>query len=462
MVNEITDIYPDKNGRVIWLCVGGVLAIVWQILIVLKPLEWGISTAILIAGLVLVTYPEIFLGFAVAGSSLVYFLFLLALGIGEGARILTYVTASMVFVLYILARGTFVRLRGLPIVMIAMTVLLCIGNLYTNSPNYGCRKALLFIMMCTFPFLVGYQLSSVWHRLHKFYMVILCFGICLALGSIVLMMLGVIDVAARFALVVENPIWFARLMGTSVLILLYLMSIHHSYRVRLMSGIAILLIIPPLLVTGSRGPVLALIIVLFVSLFLSSSRERIKQRIAAFVIVLATVGLAFFLVGKQFIIVQRLVHFGGLSSALRLRHFATAWRLFLDSPIIGHGTGGYAVTSIGRDIRFYPHNVFLEILSELGIVGGFVLATFIVLTSLAAFRLLFRLRIPPEERELAALCILIFIFAFANSLVSGDLPLNSYFWFVPGMIWGLYDRFACRDARTLYKQAETHGHTHET
>lgn len=55
--------------------------------------------------------------------------------------------------------------------------------------------------------------------------------------------------------------------------------------------------------------------------------------------------------------------------------------LSLQSPIIGNGPNSFAITYSGSDIDFSPHNVFLEILAEFGLIGlipflGIVAITF--------------------------------------------------------------------------------------
>ena len=43
---------------------------------------------------------------------------------------------------------------------------------------------------------------------------------------------------------------------------------------------------------------------------------------------------------------------------------------------VGLGSGGFSSLFLWRDFRWYPHNIFLEILVEFGIIGIFLILTF--------------------------------------------------------------------------------------
>lgn len=54
-----------------------------------------------------------------------------------------------------------------------------------------------------------------------------------------------------------------------------------------------------------------------------------------------------------------------VAAADRLGYFATAWRAFLDAPVLGHGYGALSYLDAP-----YPHNALLEIAAETGIIGA--------------------------------------------------------------------------------------------
>lgn len=77
-----------------------------------------------------------------------------------------------------------------------------------------------------------------------------------------------------------------------------------------------------------------------------------------------------------------------------------AWNLFKENPVFGLGTGGFETKSE----LDYPHNVFLEQMSENGLIGFLVLLAFILMSLLLAVKTI-QLR-NPAGYLIAALVIL--------------------------------------------------------
>lgn len=60
------------------------------------------------------------------------------------------------------------------------------------------------------------------------------------------------------------------------------------------------------------------------------------------------------------------------SSINRLDHYIYSWNMInktWKTQVIGHGFGSYGIIKTGKDQRLYPHNIFLEIWFETGIIG---------------------------------------------------------------------------------------------
>ena len=102
----------------------------------------------------------------------------------------------------------------------------------------------------------------------------------------------------------------------------------------------------------------------------------------------------------------------------RLAYWRSAWHFWLDHPVFGNGIGSFPVRFHGADIDSHPHNLILEVLVELGLVGLMLLAAF----SLAAVRgiSLRRLREEPLLMCAAMLCISMFVSAMTSSDITGN------------------------------------------
>ncbi|MFT4752505.1 MAG: hypothetical protein ACI85Q_000036 [Salibacteraceae bacterium] len=56
----------------------------------------------------------------------------------------------------------------------------------------------------------------------------------------------------------------------------------------------------------------------------------------------------------------------------RIDHLIYSWNMInqsWNSRLFGHGIGSYGIIKTGKDIRLYPHNIFLEIWFETGLIG---------------------------------------------------------------------------------------------
>ena len=72
------------------------------------------------------------------------------------------------------------------------------------------------------------------------------------------------------------------------------------------------------------------------------------------------------------------------------KHYQVAWAMFLDNPINGHGYNSFKIkckkyeeitntnTGIYRGCSNHPHNAFLEILAEQGLMGFIILNVIII------------------------------------------------------------------------------------
>src|ERR1035437_1758125 len=60
----------------------------------------------------------------------------------------------------------------------------------------------------------------------------------------------------------------------------------------------------------------------------------------------------------------------------RLGYYGAALDSWLKRPLLGWGIGGWSMAYWHQDIREYPHNLFLEVLVEQGLVGLLLLSFF--------------------------------------------------------------------------------------
>ena len=124
--------------------------------------------------------------------------------------------------------------------------------------------------------------------------------------------------------------------------------------------------------TGTRGALITLVAGLCTLLFMSRpSASRLFGVSLAIAFTAATVMLLAETFGVGQNLASRLLAFGrygneaDLSSAARLESYALAWTMFAQHPLAGAGLGSFEHSYGG----LYPHNLFLEVLSETGVIG---------------------------------------------------------------------------------------------
>jgi O-antigen ligase len=281
----------------------------------------------------------------------------------------------------------------------------------------------------------------------------LILALCMAMASAVVLVRQFLNgsaadlYAGRFTTSVDdNPILAGREAANGVVIAMYFVLTARTGRLRVVALAAFPLLAVTLLASGSRGPMLALAVALLVMVSLSLADARLRARLLT-VAVGATVAVAIapllvpgdaiarstsFLIGSH----------EGLSSNGRFELWQQALDAFLAHPLVGLGTGGFAVLD---PIFQYPHNIGLESAAELGIVGLAAVAVLLVATAT-------RLGALWDEgvglaKAQTALVAGLFAAACVNSLLSDAIEGTAHLWLAVGLAAGLDAR--ARDDRPV-------------
>jgi O-antigen ligase len=146
------------------------------------------------------------------------------------------------------------------------------------------------------------------------------------------------------------------------------------------------------------------------------------------------------------------------SSVARVDVLRVSAAMILDHPLgVGLGNWGSAAEAYvisGRDLD-YPHNVFVEVAAELGLVVGLGLALWVALMAGSSARRVARLvMLDPGAARLAVLVLALFTFHLLCSLVSGDLSDARLMFLTLGMLVAstMTSRTAVVPARVAMRQ----------
>jgi len=189
-----------------------------------------------------------------------------------------------------------------------------------------------------------------------------------------------------------------------------------------------------LLSTGGRMPVIS---VMCAALIVMVSSIKIKNGNLTFpsyfkktlLIIPISIGAVYFAY-KKGIIDQFLNRFlvlfyessGGSSSVGRLERYYLSFELWKDNFVFGTGFGGFGFYYTNDQSHDYPHNLFLEMLSELGLLGFMTITVLVIIVLIRCFKLTKNKKI--RNDSLFITTIIVSLIIFINAMVSGDVNEN--------------------------------------
>jgi O-antigen ligase len=291
---------------------------------------------------------------------------------------------------------------------------------WTSAPSYGGEKVTTFLTVTMLAIGAPFFLFECWDDLRRFFTWIVIVAVPVA----VLALANPARDTDRLA--GDNTIGTSRLLCTAALILV-LGALAGRSRWRLPAAGAAAGFVAIAAAVGSRGPVLSLALALVV--VLAAWLLRVPRSVAP-VLAVAVVSLA-------------VVPFVSLPETSRerltsaARDPVAAFRedarsvlveqasdLIHAHPVRGAGAGAFSTVSFAR----WPHNLFLELWSELGLAAVLVVAAAVIAALVGLFRLAWRLPAGGREQELTYILLAVFVFNLLAVQVSGNINDNRDFW----------------------------------
>jgi len=324
-------------------------------------------------------------------------------------------------------------------------IIIMLGSLlYTQAPIYGKDKFLRFAIITTMAMFAPLFLFKDRKRLHGFFYTLIVISSIMAVNSIV-NNLGIFGFHEIFY---SNYISLGRInLLVCLMIIFYFIRISENITIKFGWSILFLINIFGAFSDRGRMPVIASIgTLLFLAIFslislLIERSPKAKKTLKTIFCILLIVFLIFIFFHKQFSALSTrmllLTQGGGDSFLARLDLYKSSLKAFYENPIIGLGIGGFSVYYFGVDHRSYPHNMILEIGSELGILG--LTSYFFLLVFCLAYLLNLRKKyIRKGKYYFFLIAILtVFIFMFLNTMASGDINDNRVFFMWFGIIYSI-------------------------
>lgn len=316
---------------------------------------------------------------------------------------------------------------------LGLSVVLAVGIIYSRAPTYGANKV---VLVSSYFWLLGTVIYNLVDKLS----VGRAFLSGLFVGGLILVGVTAMEFgnpiqtfqrASRFFRLrfgdEGNPIMLARHLALAITTVIIYVALRRKWIDLLWSTPLILLTFAYLVSTGSKGPLLGLILscVITAMLFIKGIVARLSLTLCIMAIVLVIVIGGLELLPKAFVEERFTEKVQNLS--LRLPAYTEVVRTLLRSDatslLVGHGTGDYGYFALGHDGRAYPHNVVLEVAYENGMIGVAQLIAALSYPLVTVFR---RTKRPLEHshRVLLAGLSAIYISSVINAQFTGDLGAN--------------------------------------
>ncbi|KND22682.1 hypothetical protein AFK20_00760 [Enhydrobacter aerosaccus] len=289
---------------------------------------------------------------------------------------------------------------------------------YTPSPKYGIDKTFnLFVFFINGMLLISILNKEEFKRILK-----LIIFIVFPLACIYVLLNLKTGFQSRIGLFGAGSITTGRMFSFSCIIVSYFW-ITEKKKIYFLFFILFLL---STFFSGSRGNFIFTIIAILFPLIFINPKLFIK-------ILLSFAGVAYIIINFElyekipfFYRYSLLTQGGGESIEVRFYAYRLSFSIFKENLIFGVGSGGYSFYSLKYDGFDYPHNIFLEIASELGEIGIILFFSILILTFISSLKnylilalLIFYILVSSGSGDLYDARIL-FILFFLRYLLKGN------------------------------------------
>ena len=323
----------------------------------------------------------------------------------------------------------------LPLLVIA--IMLAISLNWTPVHDYGLQKTLRFATLTSIGAFAPFCLLESRDDLIRLLKV---FAGCALVGGFLVVVFGSTAAENRLEFGgAANTIFTSRFLssGALVLILGAMLSVFPRHRVAVaVLGFGLVGIAASI---GSRGPIVALAFAIVCTLAAVVLRQPARI-LPVLVVVAAAIALLPFISLPE-TSAERLQGLaqnpvGTLNEDLRSRLYEKAISLSQEYPTRGIGAGGfflYSYVLTNRQER-YPHNIFLEASSELGLFPAVLLAVSVLLMLMGLYRRAWGAS-SDADRNLVYVIGGLFLLNFFAAQFSGDFNDNRTFWMLLAVGW---------------------------
>lgn len=316
---------------------------------------------------------------------------------------------------------------------IGLALLMAVSLLWTTSPEYGLSKTLKFSFLSLISLISPIVLLTDEGKLRGLAMALMLLGIFIAIGMLLdpsyqIAKYGAEKYKLRQTFLGANPLNPAFALAVSAIITFNYI-LRSKWTLKILATICLLAMMIAIYKTGSRAMFFQAIIG---SLILMTYLKHQFKKVILVVLLAAALFMPYGLSMLEGMDVSNRVFYAA-SNPIQSVESSNRWPLWLfvidrwwEAPVLGHGAGSFAVDAHGVDERKFPHNIFLEVLYENGLLGLILLICFVV----SAF-----MRFSSCQLQEGNVWFAVVISAFMAVLVHWDISDLRLLWMLLGVMF---------------------------
>ena len=323
-------------------------------------------------------------------------------------------------------------------VAVIIGLLLIAGLSYSSDKIYGAKKV-FFYFTVNIPLLYAmFLLHGNRRSIEKLMFAIVLIVVLVTIFCFSAALSNIYFKFIRFRLS-ENigPLNIGRALGISTISSLYFFSRYERFASKLFFGVSAILMIMPIIWSGSRGPTLGVMLSIVLFFLLQPNQSKLKKILFSSLLVVG--GIYYLFHSSSQVSVRMATPIASeASAAFRILAWIKAMQQFFGSPLLGIGTGSFYLDT-GIIPLVYPHNLILELACENGIAGLFIIISFLYMATKQGLNNIhdYSIRNQPLEVKQSIAAFILFVFSVWNSMFSGDIYVNMIVWGPAGLIWAL-------------------------
>jgi O-antigen ligase len=325
------------------------------------------------------------------------------------------------------------------VLLLIFSIYASIGMVWSPSYSYGTHKIVRLSSVCVLIFVISGLVAEQQKRMNRLIRILYAISIIYSLSAIAGPL--IFEVSPWVLMGFNDHIFLGRMIGLGFIISVFLSITENTFEKEIFFYATSIIIFIGLIYSESRqsliGSIISIGILLLFMIFYYTDRKHSNRSRYILLLSSTAAGVASLTMLTQIMSLPTIRNITpilrgnfGYSFDIRIEYWNSALELWRLNPILGGGSGSFAVYITGNDIHAWPHNIFLEILAEFGILGSLLFLSFLL------YPIVYLNFKRDYSRSIFLMSLLIYV-VFVASL-TGDIESNRILYFITGIFFNNY------------------------